>query len=120
MACRLTAMFMACRTSRFIKGIFGSSLSGVAKYIPPNCHWCCMAGNLLVLIFMPLAMASFCKARSTSEMCASPASREARRVTPSGTQRNSSSLYSGPTLSTPSREKFDKDGRPHSQTSEGF
>ena len=34
MACRLTAMFMACRTSCFTKGTFGSSLSGRGKVHP--------------------------------------------------------------------------------------
>ena len=95
MACRLMALFMAWRTAFFTKGTVGSSLSGVAKYIPPNCHWCWMAGSWLVRTCIPLATASFCKARGTSEMCTSPLSRVASLVTSSRTQRNSSSLNSG-------------------------
>ncbi len=95
MACRLMAMFMACRTRLSTKGTLGSSLSGLAKYSPPKYQTTWLADRVLETIFIPLATASFCRARSTSEMWTSSVSRVARRVTPSGTQRNSNSLYSG-------------------------
>ena len=51
-----------------------SSLSQPAKYRPPKSHSCWMAGRCSSLrVCIPLAAASFCKARSTSEMWISSA-----------------------------------------------
>jgi len=91
---RLIARFIACRTRLSTNGCCASS-SRRREVQAPEQPRMPDGRELTGDDPHPLACASLCRGRSISAMCTSPVSSVASRVTPSGTQRNSSSGTSG-------------------------